>query len=135
MDRSRGPMPSPVNNASPVARALPAEAEFGPPAPSPPVVTIPPVHITGDAGACELVRRHDAAAGAPCSPPPPMPPPCGAEKVAAVEKLLPMAIDVAGTLAAGAAGGPLGIGLGVAKLFYDSVQEGKALRALYDCEP
>jgi hypothetical protein len=45
-----------------------------------------------------------------------------------------MAIDVAGTLAASAAGGPVGVGIGVAKLFYDSIQEGKALRALYDCE-
>ncbi len=46
------------------------------------------------------------------------------------EKLVPMAISVAGTLVAG----PAGLSMGVAKLFYDSIQEGKALRALYDCE-
>jgi hypothetical protein len=44
-----------------------------------------------------------------------------------------MAIDVAGTVAAAAAG-PLAVGIGIAKLFNDSIKEGRALRELYECK-
>jgi hypothetical protein len=44
-----------------------------------------------------------------------------------------MAIDIAGTLAAAAAG-PLAVGIGIAKLFHDSIKEGEALRDLYECK-
>jgi hypothetical protein len=114
-------MPSAISSANPVAPTPTSPLEIGPPPPPPPVVSIEPVHITGDAGARELLRRLDAS-----------PPSCRAEAAAAVEGGLPMAIDIAGVVL-GAAAGPVVLGLGVAKLFHDSVKEGEALRALYDC--
>lgn len=116
-------MPSPITNGSPVAQSYPDEVQIGPPPPPSPIVTIDPVHISGDAATRQLVQRHDAATSAPCR----------VETARAIEGTIPMAIDVAATLAAVAAG-PVAIGLGIAKLFHDSIKEGEALRELYECE-
>jgi hypothetical protein len=116
-------MPAPIGSAAPIYQPPPAETEIGPPPPPAPIVTLDPIHIVGDAGARDLIQHHDAATRAACL----------AETAKAIEGLLPMAIDVAGTVAATAAG-PLAVGIGIAKLFNDSIKEGKALRELYECK-
>jgi hypothetical protein len=95
---------------------MPSEVE-GPPPPPARAVTIEPVVIEGDAGSRHLVEQHD----------------CSSKAASAVEGTLPMLVDVAGTLAAVAAG-PVAVGLGLAKLFHDSFTEGQSLRDVYNCK-
>ncbi len=110
-------MPSPISSASPSNQTPPVEVNANP-APVH-VITIEPVVIVGDAGAQQLVKQHDAA--------------CRTETAKSVEGTLPMALDVVGVLTLSAIT-PLAIGVGLAKLFHDSIKEGAELRGLYDCK-
>ncbi|MDF3067769.1 MAG: hypothetical protein K0R38_3370 [Polyangiaceae bacterium] len=106
-------------------------------------VTIPPVHISGDAAPApspprassppsvtapppsvqSLVKAHDSAT-APRS--------CVAEGVTAAYGALEV-VGAAGATVLGAALGPLGVAVGLASLSAVSYDEGQKLRALYNC--
>jgi hypothetical protein len=83
------------------------------------------VHIEGDAGRQELLRRYAATAA---------PPQCAQETKEAVKGGAWVATGVVGTLAAAATGGPLGLAAGLVGLFLTSEEEGERLRHLYDCK-
>ncbi len=117
-------MPTPISN-SPTSPATPSPetAPIGPP--PPPVVTIDPVYIEGDAGRQELVKRHAVATAAPnCLP----------ESKSAAKGSLNVGAGVLATLTGAATGGPLGLAAGLVALFAASLDEGAALRNLYDCK-
>jgi len=121
-------MPTPVSNVS--APTSPVSLEITPisaPPSRPPVVTIDPVYIEGDAGRQELVRRHGAATAA-------APPSCAQETKEAVKGGAWVGASVVGTLAAAATGGPLGFAAGLVGLFLTSEDEGEKLRHRYDCK-
>lgn len=126
-------MPTPVssNNSSyydPHAQFSPADgshsvaaaSEFG----APREVSIPPVVIAGDAGAKQLVQRHDAARQVPdCSEQ-------GAEAALACGKagvVVATGILVSATTVVGSA-------LAAAATLAESISCGKELRAYYDCK-
>jgi hypothetical protein len=116
-------MPIPISGSGTTTHSAPLPAETTPTAPSPQVVTIPPVHIEGDAGKQELLKRYAAGAGAPD---------CRLEALNATVGTVPIGAAVLSTLAAVAAG-PIGIAAGLVALFGASIYEGKELRALHDC--
>lgn len=119
-------MPTPVSNSSaPVTTVPPETTPIGPPPPAPPVVTIDPVYIEGDAGRQELLKRHAAATAAPQ---------CVQETKEAVKGGALVGAGVLGTLGAAAAGGPLGFAGALVGLFVMSEDEGEKLRHLYDCK-
>lgn len=89
---------------------------------SPPVVTIPPTVITGDAGAQRLVEQHDAAQGRDCF----------LEAANAALSCGKAGLTAAGTVATSST--VVGTALGLAKTVLDSVTCGKDLVAYYDCE-
>src|SRR6478736_2691528 len=125
-------MPNPVS--SPNSSYYDPEAQFTPAdgaqcvaasseSAAPREVTIPPVMITGDAGAQQLVQRHDAARKQPdCSIE-------GAEAALACVKAGAAAASVlvsAPTL--------VGTAVVAAVTFAEAISCGKELRAYYDCE-
>jgi hypothetical protein len=119
-------MPTPVSSSSAPVTTIPPEiAPIGPPAPPPPVVTIDPVYIEGDAGSQELLRRHAAANAAPQ---------CAQETKEAVKGGAWVGGGALGTLAGAATGGPLGFAAGLVGLLLASEDEGEKLRHLYDCK-
>jgi hypothetical protein len=97
--------------------AAPAEAS------APREVTIPPVLISGDAGAQQLVKQLDQAQGAPN---------CSLEAKEATRTCGEAA--TAGVLGGLAATTVLGAIPGLALAFWEGVECGKDLRAYYDCE-
>jgi hypothetical protein len=86
-----------------------------------PVVTIPPVHIYGDAGAQELVRRFTATS-----------PECLPERHVVADATESVGVGVATTIA----GAPTawGAAAGLAATFHASRQTGEALAGLMSCE-
>ncbi len=118
-------MPTPVSNGlSPVTTIPPETTPIGPPPAPPPVVTIDPVYIEGDAGRQELLKRYTAATAAPQ---------CLQETKDAVKGGVWVGGSVLGTLAGAATGGPMGFAAGLVALFLTSEDEGEKLRHLYDC--
>lgn len=122
-------MPTPIgaNAAGVTIPPVHIEGDAGPALPlaTPPDVTIPPVYIEGEAGPVErLVRGHDAAKAAGD---------CSSERATAAFGALEVAGAVGGTLL-GATLGPLGVAAGLAAVTGLSYSEGQKLRALYDCE-
>jgi hypothetical protein len=116
-------MPTPVSGSSINASSAALPADATPTTPSPPTITIPPVHIEGDAGKQELLKRYAASAGAPD---------CRSEGLNAAVGTVPIGAAVLGTLAA-VATGPIGVAAGLLGVFGASIYEGKELRALHDC--
>jgi hypothetical protein len=116
-------LPTPVSGSSPNINSAALPVESPSLAPSPPAVTIPPVHIEGDAGKQELLKRHAAGGGAPD---------CRLESLNAAVGSVPIGAAVLSTLAAVAAG-PIGVAAGIVGIFGASIYEGKELRALHDC--
>jgi len=80
--------------------------------------------IEGDAGTQELLKRHAATGGAPD---------CRQEKVTAGVGAVGVGGGALATVAAGAAGGPIGIAAALVTLFGLSLYEGTQLRALQNC--
>ena len=129
-------MTTPVSNAnssyydpnaqfSPIDGSAPSSASSGPsPEPPPPrEVTIPPVVITGDAGAQQLVKQHDVAHRAPD---------CSLEG-----KNAALSCAKAGIAAAGGAllsTTVVGAAVGAAATFVEAISCGKDLRTFYDCK-
>jgi hypothetical protein len=121
-------MPTPIsNNTSPslcdptLASCLDAAPDAGASLPSPPVVTIPPVHIHGDAGASELVRRLTNPS-----------PVCLPARHAVLDGAEAIGLGVGTTVVSAAA--PWGAPVGIAGTFRASRQTGEALAALTQCE-
>jgi hypothetical protein len=110
---------------SPVAGNDPNGATSGPPpvAPLSREITVPPVVITGDAGARQLLRQHDAARQARD---------CSQEG-----KNAALSCAKAGIAAAGGgllASTVVAAGVAAAGTFAEALSCGKDLRAYYDCK-
>ncbi len=86
-------------------------------------VTLPPVVVSGDAGARELVKQHYAAHQAPN---------CSLEGKIAALSCAKAAMAAAGGLLVSSTG--IGAAVGVARTFAESISCGKDLRAYYDCK-
>lgn len=116
-------MPTPISPSSTPFVPQPTAAE------PPNVVPIPPVYVEGDAhkpntGVAQLVKAHDAARA---------PADCRREGANALIGTLPVGGAALATLVA-VASGPVGIAAGLLTLFGVSFQEGKDLRAYYNCK-
>lgn len=128
-------MPSPVSNTnasvydpnaqfSPAQGCDPSNASCGPSQPSPSSpVTIPPVVVTGDAGAQKLVKQLDASRQAPN---------CSLEGLNAAVSCGKAGISAAG--GALLATTVVGAAVAAAATFAESISCGKDLRAYYDCK-
>ena len=86
-------------------------------------VSIPPVMITGDAGAQQLVQRHDAAR---------QPHDCSAQGANAALSCGKAGLAAAALVASGTT--VVGTALVVAATLAESISCGKDLRASYDCK-
>ena len=86
-----------------------------------PVVTIPPVHVQGDAGARELLRRLTATS-----------PECLPARHVVADAAEGIALGVGNTIEGSASG--WGVAMGLAATFRASRQTGEALAALLSCE-
>ena len=125
-------MTTPVSNANssfydPNAQFSPIDGSAtsgpSPDAPPPREVTVPPVVVTGDAGAQHLVKQHDAARQAPD---------CSLEG-----KNAALSCAKAGVAAAGGAllsTTIVGAAVGAAATFVEAISCGKDLRTYYDCK-
>lgn len=111
----------PNAQASPASGCDPSIASCGP---SPErELTIPPVVITGDAGAQQLVKQHDAARRAPD---------CSLEGKNAALSCAKAGVTALGGALMSTTG--IGVVVGVAATFSESLSCGKDLRAYYDCK-
>jgi hypothetical protein len=100
-----------------------ATSGLSPDAPPPREVTVPPVVVTGDAGAQHLVKQHDAARQAPD---------CSLEG-----KNAALSCAKAGVAAAGGAllaTSIFGAAVGAAATFVEAISCGRDLRTYYDCK-
>ena len=124
-------MTTPVSNANssfydPNAQFSPIDGSAtsaSPDAPPPREITVPPVVVTGDAGAQHLVKQHDAARQAPD---------CSLEG-----KNAALSCAKAGVAAAGGAllsTTLVGTAVGAAATFVEAISCGKDLRTYYDCK-
>jgi hypothetical protein len=108
---------------SPVDGSASSSATSGPNAPPPRELTIPPVVVTGDAGAQQLTKKYDAANQAPdCS---------------LAGKNAALSCAKAGIVAAGGAllsTTVVAAGVAAAATFAEAISCGKDLRAYYDCK-
>jgi hypothetical protein len=122
-------MPSPVSNSSSppslcdptLASCLEAEPSAAAAVKSPPVVTIAPVHIQGDAGTRELVRRLADPS-----------PPCLPARHAVLDGAESIGLGIATTVAGAATA--WGAAAGILSTFRASRQTGEALASQTQCE-
>jgi hypothetical protein len=134
----KGPnMPDPISSTNrscydPNAQFTPADADGGvssaasgttSSAPAAPEVSIPPVVITGDAGARQLVENYDAALERPD---------CSLEGATAALSCGKAGLVAAGSIALSST--VVGTGIAIAMTFAEGVECGKDLRAYYDCK-
>jgi hypothetical protein len=118
-------MPSPISAASGSVSSSPIQGEDGLPS-SPPVVTIEPVYIEGDAGVRQLLERHETkSARSDCLP----------QTREATTSSLALVASTLGTVATIATGGPGLLVAGcIVGLFGLSVDAGAKIDDLRECE-
>lgn len=116
-------MPSPISNQSPTVPMQAADVDASERS-SPPAVTIEPVVVEGDASVQRLVNGHDAAKAAPD---------CSAQAVSTAVSASTILGGIGATII-GAAGGPVGLAVGLGALFKAGFDTGKDLRSYYDCK-